>query len=660
MVSAVTAPILTLSIGGVDFCLEPHPNEETNNGASNVPTVSYRHVPDEVCWTLTAFTGTLRVRARSPDAFRHTTDASSVPCSVTTRSLPNEPSLPAPHVTPRMAHSSSFLATKGQGNDPPSETRKRSHRAGEKKSRGDTVKRSTLDKRQRTQPSSSDEELVVLGDCQPTASSLPTLLGQPDFSQTQRSVADELDDSLTPEDRVDDSDDAQPSKVKQLMQQASSNCSVPSPSTSHTAVKDNDQGSVRSLPSFVLEDDDDDCPATRDRSTAHPWSPSADETRLQLVHQPASMKGGVRSVATNPARVSLGTPSKPAGPPQSQAPPCPRWGHTFTYIGDQQYLVYGGQTWDATTGLPQTLRDVAIYHASKKTWFTPLNCDGFCRQWHTATYLPERQLLISFGGEAASPKTGKTKTTHQVMVLDTEIMLWYPPTVSGDVPSGRSGHTATRVVHASNDTELLVVFGGVQETKWLNTVSVLDTTRWCWSTPKTTGAAPKPRSYHTATAVRGNIVVLGGNNATQAFNTVHVLEPGSQTWTWTHPQVRGRAPVARTGHSTTLLADGKTLCVYGGWDPNDEAATDDAEMIFQDCFLLDTETWTWSQPTGETRLVHEQGTNGGARRVGHAAILDQSQPDRVVLFGGRVPGDQFSGDLQSLSVRPTAKEASRV
>lgn len=118
--------------------------------------------------------------------------------------------------------------------------------------------------------------------------------------------------------------------------------------------------------------------------------------------------------------------------------------------------------------------------------------------------------------------------------------------------------------------------------------------------------------------------------------------------------------MARTGHSTTLLADGKTLCVYGGWDPNDEAATDDAEMIFQDCFLLDTETWTWSQPTGETRLVHEQGTNGGARRVGHAAILDQSQPDRVVLFGGRVPGDQFSGDLQSLSVRPTAKEASRV
>lgn len=73
-----------------------------------------------------------------------------------------------------------------------------------------------------------------------------------------------------------------------------------------------------------------------------------------------------------------------------------------------------------------------------------------------------------------------------------KIMLWYPPTVSGQVPSGRSGHSGC-VLPQTNE---LVVFGGVKNGKWLNSVSILDTNRWKWSTLKAVGDAPPPRSYH--------------------------------------------------------------------------------------------------------------------------------------------------------------------
>lgn len=58
--------------------------------------------------------------------------------------------------------------------------------------------------------------------------------------------------------------------------------------------------------------------------------------------------------------------------------------------------------------------------------------------------------------------------------------------------SGRGGH-ASCVLPQGNE---LVVFGGVKNGKWLNSVSILDTNRWVWSTIKAVGDAPRPRSYH--------------------------------------------------------------------------------------------------------------------------------------------------------------------
>jgi hypothetical protein len=305
------------------------------------------------------------------------------------------------------------------------------------------------------------------------------------------------------------------------------------------------------------------------------------------------------------------------------------------------------------------------------------------RQWHTSTYIPDRQLLVAFGGESAVPpksgkpgQPGKVKTSDTLTVLDTDLMLWYPPAVSGDVPPGRSGHTATLVGKSD-----LVVIGGVRGSKWLNAVCVLDVDRWAWAAPKVQGVPPKPRSYHTATAISDRrIVVFGGNDSDASFNSVHVLQQvsddsdesaaaedgggGGKCWRWTNPSCQGALPSPRTGHAATLLDDRKTICVYGGWDPNaddDGSGTnaapggdDDSHMFSSDkgcCYLLDTATWTWRKGGRVSHAAHLpphiRGADAGSRRAGHAAA--PAGDNRVLAFGGRVPGDRFAGDFQALS-----------
>ena len=309
--------------------------------------------------------------------------------------------------------------------------------------------------------------------------------------------------------------------------------------------------------------------------------------------------------------------------------PSPRWGHSATAIDGNRLLIYGGQSEAGT------LQDLYVYYVDADKWSRPVNCEGLPRQWHTATYLPERQLLISFGGESPNNK-GKICTTDQVMVLDTELMLWYPPAVSGDIPSGRSGHTANLLPN-TND---LLIFGGVKGSKWTNTVALLDISRWKWTVPKIVGDGPRPRSYHSATPIvkssdKSWLVIFGGNDSVKSYNTIHVLETNGDMWTWINPICSGELPPPRTGHCATLLEDKSTILIYGGWDPNaDDDDVDD--VIMDDAYLLDTSTWTWSKV--ENDVV--------SRRVGHTSFL---KGGNVVVFGGRTP-EGFANDFLSIDM----------
>ena len=331
-----------------------------------------------------------------------------------------------------------------------------------------------------------------------------------------------------------------------------------------------------------------------------------------------------------------------------------RWGQTMTLIDHGRVLVYGGQTFDHEANSFKTIPDIHVYDMSTRKWSKPVSSESVPRTWHSATFLPERQLLISFGGDQWDEKTKKVVTTDEVMVLDTDIMLWYPPSVSGQIPSGRSGHTASLLPN----TNELVVFGGVKGNKWQNSVAVLDTSRWKWTNPKIAGSAPRPRSYHSATAVGGSsgrsrLVIFGGNDDAESFNTVHVLDASNSKLSWFHPVVSGTPPSARSGHTATLLEDNKTILIYGGWDLNadEDAVKDDADMLFSDSYLLDTEQWSWSAGP-KVKYDGSSGVkNGGPKRVGHSAVLAPSEDCcEVLVFGGRVPNDEFTADFQRLTV----------
>jgi hypothetical protein len=99
--------------------------------------------------------------------------------------------------------------------------------------------------------------------------------------------------------------------------------------------------------------------------------------------------------------------------------PSPRWGHTMTKLKGERLLIYGGQSFDLQ-GDPIILSDVHVYDIANRTWNKPINCRGEARQWHSATFLPERQLLISFGGETLVPnKKNKVVTSNSLKVSQT-------------------------------------------------------------------------------------------------------------------------------------------------------------------------------------------------------------------------------------------------
>ncbi|KAF1791300.1 Kelch-type beta propeller [Phytophthora cactorum] len=311
------------------------------------------------------------------------------------------------------------------------------------------------------------------------------------------------------------------------------------------------------------------------------------------------------------------------------APP-ERWGHTATKISDERVVVYGGTDDDE-----RTLGDLHVFDMKTHRWTTPLNCETITRTWHDAVYLSSKNLVLVFGGERNAATEGELDILSDIMVLDTECFLWYPPAIRGSPPSARSGHTCTAV---GNE---VVVFND-----------------WNWKAVKVEGKPPSARTYHSAVAVGDDkIVYFGGNDSSKSFNAVHVLQKvekkaSGAVWTWFHPCVVGVPPQERTGHSATLLNDGKIL-IFGGWDPQRDDANAPTS-VFSDVFLLDTQTWEWQPATYADDGTADTALRG---RVGHGAVLDCN--GNVHIFGGQNGVEQRLKDICTLTISQKEEDNSK-
>ena len=121
-----------------------------------------------------------------------------------------------------------------------------------------------------------------------------------------------------------------------------------------------------------------------------------------------------------------------------------------------------------------------------------MNCESLPRVWHSGTTLPGKHAVLFFGGER-DVGTGAPDFMSDMMIFDTDLLLWYPPATSGHMPSARcvlvrlsfcwlpgltpggccrSGHTITAM------GDYAVLFGGVRSRKWLADVFILRLGMW--------------------------------------------------------------------------------------------------------------------------------------------------------------------------------------
>jgi hypothetical protein len=145
-----------------------------------------------------------------------------------------------------------------------------------------------------------------------------------------------------------------------------------------------------------------------------------------------------------------------------------------------------------------------------------------------------------------------------------------------------------------------------------------------WQQPAVSGTVPKPRAAHTACVLSDErVVIFGGNDGSELYGDLHVLD--TRSWSWSQPATTGTPPPPRAGHSMSLL-HGRFVVVFGGALL---AAAPDGSVVNKptnDLFVLDTglAVWNWSQPA-------LQGTPPSAR-AGHAAAAFLT--NQLLVFGG--------------------------
>ncbi|XP_060082991.1 uncharacterized protein LOC132562268 [Ylistrum balloti] len=305
------------------------------------------------------------------------------------------------------------------------------------------------------------------------------------------------------------------------------------------------------------------------------------------------------------------------------------------------------------------------------------------RWGHSLCMVHEKKMAVLVGGQGERQQLSK----DSVWTLDPVTRKWRCPELKSETqkPEYRMGHTASY----DPMVNCIYVYGGSKNLKWFHDVHMLDIDEWKWQQLKVSGKAPT-RAYHSATLYRNELWIFGGvyprpdPQPDGCSNDVHIFSPVMESW-YT-PIIKGDKPIARSGHSATLMKD--QLVVFGGWD---------APYVYNDLHILDLSMVEWSQPkvsgtppnprswhascalTGNRILIHG-GYDGNLAlddthvfcldsltwmrirldpkpiaRAGHQAVClpyshDNDDQDEVLVFGGGDNDGAFYRDLISVGV----------
>lgn len=232
---------------------------------------------------------------------------------------------------------------------------------------------------------------------------------------------------------------------------------------------------------------------------------------------------------------------------------------------------------------------------------------------------------------------------------------WARVGVTGDVPCGRSSHTASMLDHNT----MLVVGGilGNPTAADAGAVYTLNLNEKRWTRHRVHGLPAL--AYHTATVIphTGRVLLFGGFVDGTAVSNVHVLD--THTWTVREVNVQGDIPRARGSHTAVLLGD--QLVVSGGWSSSMQLVGDKylmnhpfdssgyASSLGADLLrAFDREEYSDVSFLVQGRLIHCHKVVLACRSVEMRALFSASDAPDVIDLGDRFGYDVFRAALMYL------------
>lgn len=297
-----------------------------------------------------------------------------------------------------------------------------------------------------------------------------------------------------------------------------------------------------------------------------------------------------RAIASLPtASPAVETPAPTPAPSLTGAPVPARWLPSGRMISPHAFhtaTLLGDGTVLVAGGLlndrldGQVLAAAERYDPTRGTWTATVPMRQ-ARWGHTATLLPDGTILV-----AGSYSNGGDPLASAEL-YDPRAGRW---TAGASMTTGRGGHTATLLL----DGRVLVVGGGAEDTNGEGgprsaTAELYDPASGQWSR---TGSMVEARTgFSTTLLADGRVLVAGGDGG---FTAAELYDPGSGRWTATGSMSNGRF-----GHTGTRLGDGSVL-VTGGCACSEPGAITSAERYDP---VSGRWTATGSMSTG--RIAHQ-------------------------------------------------------
>jgi Bacterial Ig-like domain (group 2)/Galactose oxidase, central domain/Kelch motif len=229
--------------------------------------------------------------------------------------------------------------------------------------------------------------------------------------------------------------------------------------------------------------------------------------------------------------------------------------HTATLLPDKNVLVaYGSNSTAYTNATGYVgLTSIEVYDAGTGTFTEIVGEDGAGIFGHTATLLPNGKVLLAGGFVNSVWDYGGSTSDNGTTLYDSATGVF---SGTGNMTANRGDHTATLLANG----KVLIVGGADQDPTGtgLASAELYDPSAGTFTQ---TGNMAAGRFLHTATQLQnGKVLIIGGalTSASDPVATAEVYDPATGIFTMT-----GAMATAREQHTATLLADGRVLIVGG-------------------------------------------------------------------------------------------------